>query len=231
MSSPSRRPSAAVYRRRRLVALLLLLVIVVVVVAAVWVLVAQPWRGSAAEPQPSPSVSTPAATPPDTPTPVPTETSAEAPPATPSDTPTPQATQVAAPACTTGQLAVEAVTDKTEYPSGENPQLSIRLTNKGAADCTINVGTTGQAFTITSGSDTWWRSTDCQTEPSDMVVTLAAGQTVQSATPLTWDRTRSSVDSCTSDSRERAPGGGSSYHLSVSIGGVPSAQTAQFMLY
>ncbi|UUT36093.1 hypothetical protein [Microbacterium elymi] len=44
MSTPHRRHSPAVYRRRRL---LVLLVLLVIVVAVVWVLIAQPWRGSA----------------------------------------------------------------------------------------------------------------------------------------------------------------------------------------
>jgi len=234
MSSPSprRRPSPAVYRRRRLVALLVLIVILAVLVAGVWTLIAQPWRGAAAEPQPSPSTSSPdpsptTVTPPAEETPAATETTPPTPSA--SDTPQPESTAVAAPACTNGDLSVEAVTDKTEYAAGEIPQLSIALTNTGAADCTINVGTSAQSFTITSGSDVWWRSTDCQTEPSDMVVTLAAGQTVQSATPLPWDRTRSSVSSCDSPDRQRATGG--TYHLAVSIGGVDSAQTKQFILY
>jgi len=64
-----------------------------------------------------------------------------------------------------------------------------------------------------------------------MVVLIKAGQTVQSAAPLTWDRTRSSVSTCNSQSRPKAPGGGASYHLGVEIGGIASARTAQFILY
>jgi hypothetical protein len=95
----------------------------------------------------------------------------------------------------------------------------------------MNVGTSAQVFTITSGTDTWWRSTDCQKEPSDTVVVLAADQTVKSAVPLTWDRTRSSVSTCASANRPRAPGGGATYHLAVEIGGITSTEDAQFLLY
>ena len=144
--------------------------------------------------------------------------------------PSPSATPVAEP-CITRDVKVEAVTDQPTYASGQNPQLSIRLTNNGTTDCTLNVGTSAQVFTITSGSDTWWRSTDCQSEPSDMVVLLAAGQTVASAAPLTWDRTRSSVDTCADPDRPRAPGGGASYHLAVEIGGIASTDSAQLLLY
>lgn len=133
-------------------------------------------------------------------------------------------------ACAADSVLVEALTDKESYAAGEVPQLSIRLTNTSATPCTINVGTTQQSFTITSGNDAWWRSTDCQAAPSDMVVTLTAGQVVESSAPIAWDRTRSSVDTCEGD-RQRAPGGGASYHLDVSIGGIPSQTSRQILLY
>ncbi|KAA9106632.1 hypothetical protein F6B43_15460 [Microbacterium rhizomatis] len=218
----------------------MLLLVIAVVVAAVWLLVAQPWRGTAAEqPASSPlpsrysSITTgfpaPSAGATAAPSASPTPTASVAPVAEPTPTPAPTATEAVA--CTAGDVTVEALADHDTYASDQNPQLSIKLTNKSAKDCTINVGTSAQVFTITSGSDTWWRSTDCQNQPSDMVVLLTAGQSVTSATPLTWDRTRSSVDSCDSPDRSRAPGGGASYHLAVSIGGIPATQTASFMLY
>ncbi len=188
-------------------------------VGLVWLFIAQPWNSAAA---PAPAASTPAASP-DASTPAATDAPA-------TDAPADAATDAGTPTCTKDDARVEALINKSTYAADENPQLSIRLTNTSAADCTINVGTTSQTFTITSGEDTWWRSTDCQSEPSDMVVTLAAGQEVTSATPITWDRTRSAVDTCQNANRPKAPGGGASYHLAVSIGGIPSAQSAQFLL-
>lgn len=214
----------------------MLLLAVVALAALVWIVIAQPWRTAAAESAPpSPVVSSasssPSASPaPTEPVPSPTPTTepvaASAPPATPEPTPA----MTAAP-CRAGDLAVKAVTDQDTYAAGQSPKLSISLTNTGATNCTLNVGTTTQKFTIKSGDDVWWRSTDCQTEPSDMIVTLAAGQSVTSATPVTWDRTRSSVETCTATDRQRAPGGGASYHLSVEIAGVSAPQTKQFLLY
>jgi len=236
---PRRRHSPAVYRRRRLV----LLLGVVAVVAIVWLLIAQPWQGFAAQgeatPPDSEDTSSQAAA---TELPVPeelTSTVGEEEPedaavspddavSTPTGTPAPTP---AAAKCLAADLTVEAVTDQATYATGQNPQLSIRLTNEGETDCALNVGTTTQVFTIMSGSDTWWRSTDCQSAPSDMVVLLAAGQTVSSAAPLTWDRTRSAVGTCENPDRPRAPGGGASYHLSVEIGGVSSTESAQILLY
>lgn len=210
-----RRQSPAVYRRRRLAAVLFALLVIGLVV---WLVAAPPWRAApTADPSPAASSAAPAP-------------SASAPAASPTPSATPTESVPAGPVeCSPADITVEALTDKGEYGQGENPQLSIRLTNTSTNPCTMNVGTSAQSFTVTSGSDVWWRSTDCQSEPSDMEVTLAAGQQVTSAAPLTWDRTRSSVGSCDSE-RPFAPGGGATYHLSVSIGGIPSAGTAAFIL-
>lgn len=206
--------------------------LLVIVALVVWLLVAQPWRGSADSAAPA-SQSAPSPSPSATPTlPDPAATGGSNPAdALPEES---ASTDAAAPltpeTCTAESVLVEALTDKESYASGEIPQLSIRLTNTSATPCTINVGTTQQSFTITSGSDIWWRSTDCQAAPSDMVVTLAAGQVVESSAPIAWDRTRSSVDTCEGE-RQRAPGGGASYHLDVSIGGIPSLTSRQILLY
>ncbi|MDT0186492.1 hypothetical protein Q9S36_40540 [Microbacterium sp. ARD31] len=242
--TPRRRHSPAVYRRRRL----LFVVVLLAIVLGIWLLIAQPWRGAAAETD-GPTVTGPSLLDVATSLPIPqggtgtaegqaaddgvesgaddgetdAATDAEA-------TPSPVAEPVAEP-CAARDITVEAVADKGAYPTGENPQLSIRLTNDGVDDCIINVGTTTQVFTITSGEDTWWRSTDCQDDPSDMFVTLAAGQSVESAEPLEWDRTRSSVDSCGRGDRARAPGSGSTYWLEVEIAGIPAIEAISFQLY
>lgn len=224
--TPRRRHSPAVYRRRRLV----LLIGVLLVAALIWLLVAQPWRSTASEgtgPQAEKTqdaagslpVPTPGATPATTPT-------GDAPAGDATPQPTPSGTPAAKP-CVGSDIAVEAVTSQESYSNDQVPSFSIRLTNEGDTDCTLNVGTSGQVFTVTSGSDTWWRSTDCQTEPSDQIVTLDAGQTVTSAAPIVWDRTRSSVDTCDGDRQKALPGW---YNLEVSIGGIGSVEPASFTI-
>lgn len=200
----------------------MLFVGLLVIAAVVWALIAQPWNAIlAAIPTPTPSGSSATVSPaPSASVAIPGETPAPTPDAT--STPTAQP-------CVASELNVIGVTDKEAYAAGENPQLSISLTNLSAADCTLNVGTTTQALTVSSGEDVWWRSTDCQTEPSDMIVLLAAGQTVTSAVPVAWDRTRSSVESCQDPNRPRAPGG-ATFRLSVEIGGVPSTEFVSFLL-
>ncbi|MDQ0728269.1 hypothetical protein [Microbacterium sp. W4I20] len=214
------RHSAAVYRRRRLVLLIGLVLLVALIGVSAWLLIARPWASAASTPAPT-SSATAEETPSSSPSP-----DAESPSPSPSGEATP-----AIVACAAKDIEVSAVTDSDSYASGVTPRLSISLTNKGKTDCTMDVGSTTQVFTVSSGADVWWRSTDCQENPSSMIATLAAGATVTSKEPVTWDRTRSSVDTCDQENRQRAPGGGSSYHVEVSIGGFTSVSTTQILLY
>lgn len=219
-----RRKTEAVYRRRRFVIFGGLIVLIIALAAGIWLAIAQPWSDAAPAP-----TSTPGPTPSETlPSESPTPTSTEDLP--PSPEPTADETAAAVP-CQARDVTVEAITDADTYPAGVLPQLSISLTNKSDADCTIDVGSAMQVFTVSSGSDTWWRSTDCQESPSSMVVTLSAGKTVTSAAPVQWDRTRSDVATCDQENRPRAPGGGASYHVAVSIGGFEGVETRQILLY
>ncbi|WP_311258452.1 hypothetical protein [Microbacterium sp. WCS2018Hpa-9] len=217
------RHSAAVYRRRRLVTLVAVILLVAVVGVAVWLLVARPWA-NAAEATPSPSASASESSSPD-------PTAGESPAA---ESPAPESSAEETPgivACEAKDVEVAAVTDADTYDPGVMPQLSISLTNRGSTDCAIDVGSTTQRLTVSSGSDVWWTSTDCQENPSSMVATLTAGATVTSKVPVVWDRTRSSVETCADENRPRAPGGGSSYHVAVEIGGFKGTTTKQILLY
>lgn len=208
-------------------ALMLVLAVLAGIVWGVWALASHfAAAGEAAPPAPTaPAASDPPEEPSSTADPDETEG-----PEDPEVTPNPEAEPEVGP-CVDGNIQVVAVTDATSYRSGVLPKLSIELSNTGSVACTMNVGSSQQSFTITSGRDVWWRSTDCQSESSEMIVTLEAGQKVSTQTPIEWRRERSSVSTCESDSRPRAPGGGASYHLAVSIGGFDSARTKQFFLY
>ncbi|WP_282848332.1 hypothetical protein [Microbacterium oxydans] len=214
------RRSAAVYRRRRLVVILGLILAVAAIGIGSWLLIARPWASAD-------TASTPTSTPSTSPS-----SSADATAEGQSPSPGPSAEQTPTiVACEAADIDVAAVTDAESYAPGVMPKLSISLTNKGTKDCTIDVGSTTQVFTISSGDDVWWRSTDCQENPSSMIATLTAGTTVTSKDPVTWDRTRSSVETCAQENRQRAPGGGASYHVEVSIGGFTSPSSAQILLY
>jgi len=204
---PSGRPSEAVYRRRRLLAALALVAIVVAIV----LIVVKPGSSNA---DPKKPAAQPAATS--------ASVATSAPPTKPGATP-------GAP-CTAATVMVEAITDATHYLQGKHPQLSLRVTNTGPVDCTLNAGTSKQVFTITSGSDVYWKSTDCQVDAGDAIVTLKPGKPISSATPISWQRVRSAPDTCDSDGRPAAPAGGAAYNLSVSIGGFSSSAPKQFIL-
>jgi hypothetical protein len=191
-----------VYVRRRLWVLAGFLAVVAIIVLVIW----KPGSTSGATTRESPkaSVSSPAST-----------------------TPTPTPGAVAE--CEEGDVAVDALTDRGTYGPGELPQLSLRITNASDAACGVNVGTAAQVFTIKSGDDVYWTSTDCQVEPVDAIVTLEAGQVVASAAPIEWDRTRSTPSTCEGE-RPAAPAAGASYHLSTSVDGFVSETSKQFIL-
>lgn|SRR5680860_449735 len=133
--------------------------------------------------------------------------------------------------CDASNVTVEALTDKSSYNPGEIPQLTLGLMNSGTNTCVINAGTAAQVFTVTSGEDTYWTSTDCQTEPVDAEVTLKPGVAVSSSVPIAWDRTRSAVATCEAPTRDVAPAGGASYYLNVTVDGIAAENPKQLMLY
>lgn len=153
---------------------------------------------------------------------------------TPTSSTTPAASngpvdEAEAPACTAEQVQLTAITDKDSYQAGEFPQLSMAITNLGAAACTINAGTDAQVYVVTSGTEQYWSSSDCLTDPVAIDVVLEPG-VPKSPNPLPWERTRSSVDTCAGE-RPAVPAGGASYHLTVKLGDLVSADTKQFRLF
>lgn len=206
---------SSVYWRRRLLVLLGVVAVVVVIV----LIVARPGSSSGEPANHSSgtgSTSTPSAV------------GSTAPTAGATSIPTASASADGQP-CKPADVTVQAVTDKDAYAPGELPQLSVALTNTGSNACTIDAGTAQQLFTITSGAEVYWKSTDCQTDKVDAVVLLQPAKTISSKVPITWDRTRSDPATCQAK-RAQVPAGGASYHLETTVSGIKSAQTKQFIL-
>ncbi|QWT24178.1 hypothetical protein KPL76_01725 [Subtercola sp. PAMC28395] len=229
--SPRRRPSARVYRRRRFVVLLGLLAVIVIVLLIVF----RPGSGSGS-PSGAPAQTGSAAAS-VAPTASSSTAAADSASLSPAAAPAPSAAATPAPApaaadgsvaCAAGNITVTPKTDSNDYSSGSQPQLSFTLTNTGSDPCTINAGTSKQVYTITSGSEVYWTSTDCQTGAADTLAMLAPGQTV-SATPFGWGRVRSNKAACDA-APVSVPSGGASYHLKVSVDGITSKDSAQFIL-
>lgn len=193
--------SSRVYWRRRLAVLVILLAVVVVVV-----LIVSRLGSGAAEPAVSSSGD-----------------------ATPmAQSPAPPAVAVAGAPCDPAQVEIDAIADQNSYAPGELPQLSFTITNLSGVACTLNVGTTQQVFSVTSGADVYWSSADCLTEPVDAEVILEPNLGVTS-TPIGWDRTRSTVDTCGTD-RSAVPAGGATYNLDVTVGVIAAVSPVSFLL-
>ena len=208
---PPRRPPLRVYRRRRAAVLLVALIAVVAVLAVtLW----HPWSRSAPEAAASPSVL------PGVSAGAPTSAAAS---------PTVAATAKDGAPCTTAQIDVRAKTDRTTYGSGVLPKLQFTIVNTGTNTCALDVGTDKQVYSITSGSERYWVSTDCQTAARKTLVLLVPGKALTSA-PLTWHRTRSDKSACTA-TLSQVPAGGASYHFTVSVGGIEAKNSVQFLLY
>ena len=129
-------------------------------------------------------------------------------------------------ACDPAAVVIAANTDHDTYAEGELPKLSMTITNTSDVACTIEVGTDKQKYVITSGSDTIWDSTVCQTSTEPFVQEFAAGEAITTNT-FDWGRARS--DNC--DNGTPAIGGGASYQLSVHLREIVSAESRQYMLY
>ncbi|MHC6591376.1 hypothetical protein [Arthrobacter sp. C152] len=217
-SSSVRKPSAAVYRRRRLVvggALLLVVALVVSGFALAGAFKAGSEQASAtqtasADPTPD-ATATPAAS------------ASAAPSATPSATPSP--TTSATPACNQNLVTVTAATDKQSYGPGENPLLTLKVTNGGTVPCEVNIGTSQMEFLVTSGSDRIFSSKDCQASSEDLVKVIAPGASETANFP--WSRTRS-AEGCKAVAA--APGGGGAYYIFTAKLGSRASPKAVFQL-
>lgn len=215
----------AVHRRRRFTALVGLLVAVAIVVALiVW----RPWESIGADDQPN---ADPGASEAPTPSEEPVEPE-------PSPTPTAQYTPIGgvpeggdgeSGTCQPGAVAITPLTDATTYSAGQPVQMSFAIVNTGADPCILNVGTTQQEYTISTGNLVVFRSSDCPIEGVDQVVTLEPG-VEQQTIPIAWDQTYSSPETC-AIARDQVIAGGASYHLQVTVSGIASAGTKQILLY
>ena len=132
--------------------------------------------------------------------------------------------------CDPASIVVEGMTDASTYAADANPLLTLSVTNTGAAECTMSVGSDVQEFIITSGEERIWSSKDCQEASEPLELPLAAGEPLTSTTPVTWSRTRSDPANCDAENVPKVAGEGASYHLNVIVNGVESAESKQFVL-
>jgi hypothetical protein len=139
---------------------------------------------------------------------------------------TPGSTSGAIPECDPAAVSITAVTDHASYGEGEKPKFSMTITNNSDTVCTVQAGTDKQKYVVKSGSDTIWDSTACPYETVPFVQEFQAKESI-TTNPLEWGVARS--DNC--ENGTPAVGGGASYQLTVHLGEIVSAETAQFLLY
>jgi hypothetical protein len=94
------------------------------------------------------------------------------------------------PVCDLNLVTVTASTDQPAYAAGQNPVLSMKITNGGAAPCQVNVGTSQMEFLVMSGEDRIFSSKDCQAKSEDVVKQIDPGKSEIANFP--WQRNRTS---------------------------------------
>jgi hypothetical protein len=129
-------------------------------------------------------------------------------------------------ACDPTKVVVTPATDANSYAAGVNPVLTFSL--KSTETCILSAGSDVQEFRVTSGDELIWSSKDCQTDQLAAEIQLKQGVPFPGSS-LTWDRTRSSTDTCDT-ARDQVIAGGASYHLEVIVDGIKSPDTKQFIL-
>jgi hypothetical protein len=125
--------------------------------------------------------------------------------------------------CPASALALAAVTDAPSYTVGNEPVLSLQVTNKSATPCVVDLADPQIVLRIYNGESRVWGSHDCKIEPGTDDRTLMAGATVKVS--IVWSGL-SSQPQCTGQ-RERV--GAGTYTLYASLAG-HEAKAAQFAL-
>lgn len=136
--------------------------------------------------------------------------------------PTPSPT----PSCNQNLVTVSGATDKVAYGPGENPMLTLKVTNGGTMPCEVNIGTSQMEFLVTSGADRIFSSRDCQARSEDLLKVLAPGASETANFP--WPRNRT-VEGC--EPVAAKPGAGGAYYIFTAKLGSKASPKAVFQLY
>ncbi|MEO8888796.1 MAG: hypothetical protein ABI429_05820, partial [Jatrophihabitantaceae bacterium] len=86
--------------------------------------------------------------------------------------------------CLATQLKVQAVVAKSEYRVGDEPVLTLQVTNSGPAPCVQDVADPQIVLRVYNGASRVWGSHDCQTTPGVTDKTLPVGRPIGFS--LTW---------------------------------------------
>ncbi|PQZ89014.1 hypothetical protein CQ018_15790 [Arthrobacter sp. MYb227] len=200
------RPSAQVFRRRRLAVLIAGLLVIGLLV----------WGGIALAGALRPGTS-------DTPTQQ--DSQGNTPKADEPGTQDPAAENNADPSasatgCVAEDVSVVASTSQSTLGPSQNPVLIMTIKNEGKFACTVNVGTSQQEFTVMSGSDRIFSTSDCLADPRDVEIIMPAGSSETAR--FTWERVRS-APGCKVVAAKPRPGW---YGFTAKLGNLTSAKAS-----
>jgi hypothetical protein len=125
--------------------------------------------------------------------------------------------------CSAASLGLAASTDRSSYHVGDQPVLSILVTNRGTTPCVQDLADPQIVLRVYNGASRVWGSHDCKIEPGTNKRTLAAGATVRVS--IVWSGL-SSQPKC-AGTRQRV--GAGTYTLYASLSG-HDGTAAQFAI-
>ncbi len=117
-------------------------------------------------------------------------------------------------ACDSAALDTSLALDPQTPAPGSGVQFLVTLTNTGAAPCLLDAGPATFVASVSSGSDTVWRSDHCGDEATKELL-LDVGTETSVAVP--WDGRRS-AEGCAGDQPQAGTG---TYRVSVTLDGEP----------
>ncbi|RCV47864.1 hypothetical protein DEF23_25995, partial [Marinitenerispora sediminis] len=95
-------------------------------------------------------------------------------------------------ACRPQDVVATVEVDRTDYPAGVSPRITVTVVNTGAQTCTVDVSPESMELRITSGDDRIFSTADCVEGQSRDREQLHRGVPVTRT--VEWDRTRSWTD-------------------------------------
>jgi hypothetical protein len=120
-------------------------------------------------------------------------------------------------------LTITAASSAPAYKVGDQPTLTLQVTNAGPGNCTQDLADSQVELQVYNGAARVWGSHDCEIQPGTNIVTLAVGKTV--GVQVVWSGL-SSEPGCAGTRTRVGPG---TYTLSPLLGGTQGT-SAQFTI-
>lgn len=132
-------------------------------------------------------------------------------------------TPVRAAKCLPAQLKVQAVVGQPTYKVGDEPVLTLQVTNAGPAPCVQDVGDPQIVLRVYNGASRVWGSHDCKTTPGVVEKTLPVGS------PAGFSMTWSGLTAQPGCAGTRQRVGAGTYTLYATLAGI-NGKAAQFAI-